>query len=171
MAFGERAAIEGVVSQLRPHLAIEIGTAEGGSLERIAAHSAVVHAIDLTGELLTEIPGNVEFHEGASQDVLPPLLASLSGGDGVDFALVDGDHTSNGARSDLTALLDSPAVSEAVILVHDSFNPDVRAGIEDVDLVAHPKVVAFDLDSSRSPWQERSVHRPADGWVRDRHRR
>ena len=47
MSFGERAAIEGVLAQLRPQLAIEIGTAEGGSLERIAAHSERVISFDL----------------------------------------------------------------------------------------------------------------------------
>src|SRR4051812_27377118 len=56
MSPGERAAFEGVLAQLQPRLAIEIGTAEGGSLERIAANSADVHAVDLTDERLVECP-------------------------------------------------------------------------------------------------------------------
>ena len=48
MSLGERAVLEGLVAQLSPDLSIEVGTAEGGSLARIAAHSAEVHAIDLT---------------------------------------------------------------------------------------------------------------------------
>ena len=40
MSFGERAALEGVVAQVRPRLAVEIGTAAGGSLARIARYSA-----------------------------------------------------------------------------------------------------------------------------------
>ena len=47
MTFGERAAIEGILAQLRPRVAIEIGTAEGGSLERIAHYSERVHSFDL----------------------------------------------------------------------------------------------------------------------------
>ena len=39
MSYGERAGLEGVLSQLKPALAVEIGTAEGGSLARIAARS------------------------------------------------------------------------------------------------------------------------------------
>jgi hypothetical protein len=57
MSFGERAALEGILAQLRPRLAIEIGTAEGGSLSRIADYSAEVHSIDLThDELSVELP-------------------------------------------------------------------------------------------------------------------
>ena len=47
MTFGERAAIEGMLAQLRPRVAIEIGTAEGGSLERIAYYSERVHSFDI----------------------------------------------------------------------------------------------------------------------------
>jgi hypothetical protein len=147
MSPGERAALEGLVSQLRPRLAIEIGTAEGGSLQRIAAHSAEVHAIDLTDELLTQVPSNVTFHRGDSRRVLPDLLGEVAAaGRTVDFVLVDGDHSSDGVRADLAALLESPAVQQTLILLHDAFNPDVRAGIESVSLGEHPRVEGFDLD-------------------------
>jgi hypothetical protein len=36
MRIGERAAVEGLLAQVVPRLAIEIGTAAGGSLDRIA---------------------------------------------------------------------------------------------------------------------------------------
>lgn len=42
MSLGERAAFEGVLAQLRAKLAVEIGTADGGSLERIATYGAEV---------------------------------------------------------------------------------------------------------------------------------
>ena len=147
MSFGERVAFEGVLSQLKPRLAVEIGTAEGGSLERIAAHSGEVHAIDLTGELLRDRPANATLHEGDSRKVLPELLRAFTEeGREVDFVLVDGDHSREGAAADLGAVLDSPATTDAVVLVHDSFNQDVRAGILDVGLDSHPRVAAYDLD-------------------------
>jgi hypothetical protein len=147
MSLGERAAIEGLVAQLSPTLAIEIGTAEGGSLARIAAHSAEVHTIDLTGELLVERPPNARFHEGDSKVILPHLLAGFADeGRNVDFVLVDGDHTHEGVSADLEALLDSPAVGRTVLLLHDSLNPDVRSGIESVVPQEHPKVIGCDLD-------------------------
>lgn len=147
MSHGERAALEGLVAQIAPDLAIEIGTAEGGSLERIAAHSGEVHSIDLSYENLARRPENAVLHEGDSGAVLPELLAALSAdGRNVDFALVDGDHSEAGARNDLQALLDSPAVGRTLILLHDSFDADVRQGIRSVGLAEHPKVAGFDLD-------------------------
>lgn len=147
MSLGERSALEGLVAQLSPELAIEIGTAEGGSLARIAEHSAEVHAVDLTRELLAELPPNASFHEGDSRVVLPALLAKLAAeGHNVDFVLVDGDHSCAGVRSDLEALLASPAIGRTVLLLHDSFNPEVRAGIESAGTADHPKVVGFDID-------------------------
>jgi hypothetical protein len=148
MSLGERAVIEGLVSQLRPRLAIEIGTAAGGSLARIAVHSDEVHAIDLTNEKLKECPPNATFHLGDSKTVLPKLLADFAeSGRNVDFVLVDGDHSAAGVAADLEALLDSPAIARSLILVHDSFNPIVRSGIESVRLADRPGVVGFDLDA------------------------
>ncbi len=48
MAHGERFAIEGLLTVLEPDLALETGTAEGGSLRRLAAHSREVHAFEPT---------------------------------------------------------------------------------------------------------------------------
>ncbi|MGH2961509.1 MAG: class I SAM-dependent methyltransferase [Solirubrobacterales bacterium] len=147
MALGERAALEGIVGQLSPGLAIEIGTAEGRSLATIAANSTEVHAIDLTRELLADEPANAHFHQGDSRTVLPELLTGFAAeGRNVDFVLVDGDHSSDGARSDLETILASPAVARTVILVHDSFNPEVRSGIESARPAEHPKVIGFDPD-------------------------
>ena len=46
MTFGEQVAIEGVLARLRPSVSIELGTAEGGSLSRIARWSTEVHTFD-----------------------------------------------------------------------------------------------------------------------------
>jgi hypothetical protein len=75
MPLGDRAVLEGVLTQIKPSLSVEIGTAQGGSLERIAAHSDEVHALDLSDELLVECPPNAEFHKGDSERILPELLA------------------------------------------------------------------------------------------------
>jgi cephalosporin hydroxylase len=95
---GERAALEGVLSALRPSLSIEIGTDKGGSLEVIGAHSKIVHAFDLIrrAEVTTERFPNVTFHTGDSHELLPAVLAQLAdAGLNVDFAFVDGNHTGN----------------------------------------------------------------------------
>ncbi len=47
MTLGERAAMEGVLAQRKPRLAIGIGTAAGGSLQRVEAGAGEVHAYEL----------------------------------------------------------------------------------------------------------------------------
>lgn len=146
MSFGERAALEGLLAYCRPSLSIEIGTAQGGSLERIAAHSDEVHAIDLAAPEAPP-PANVEVHVGDSRRVLPKLLDRLAKrGRSVDFALVDGDHTPAGVRHDVETLLASPAVTRTVIALHDTMNVATRAGIRSVAFEDHPKVRYVELD-------------------------
>src|SRR3954453_22220615 len=82
MSFGERAALEGLLAQVKPALAIEIGTAEGGSLERRAVYSERVHSFDLNFDLMPQdrrdALHNVPFHPGDSHVLLPELLKELT---------------------------------------------------------------------------------------------
>jgi hypothetical protein len=146
MAPGERAAIEGLLSDLKPRLSIEIGTAQGGSLERIAAHSDEVHTFDLGAEVEQDAFPNVTFQRGDNHVLLPRLLARLEReGRNVDFVLVDADHTREGVRRDLEDLLASGAARRTYIVLHDTMNEDVARGLAAVDFDAHPKVVFVDL--------------------------
>jgi Methyltransferase domain len=148
MSFGERSALEGVLAQLQPRLSIEIGTAEGGSLGRIAAHSAETHSFDLVlpHEEVRNLPG-VTLHTGDNHELLPRLLSELAEeGRNVDFVLVDGDHSTEGVRRDLEDLLESAAIANTLILMHDTMNEVVRAGLEEVRYGAYPKVAYVDLD-------------------------
>ena len=147
MTYGDRFALEGVLTATRPRLAIEIGTAQGGSLRRLAAHSDEVHAIDVVRDERLSLPPNASFHQGKSSDVLPSLLEAFAKqGRDVDFVLVDGDHAAAAVRADLELLLGSPAVERTVILLHDSFSPWVREGIEAAAPTAHAKVALCQLD-------------------------
>jgi cephalosporin hydroxylase len=148
MSFGERSALEGLLSQRKPRLTIEIGTYEGGSLSFLARHSTHVHTFDLYDLVLDRTAfDNVTFHTGDSKALLPELLRSLEHeGATVDVALVDGDHSAEGVRQDLQNLLDSPATSATLVLLHDTMNEETREGIERVGLANHPKVVYHELD-------------------------
>jgi hypothetical protein len=148
MSFGERSALEGVLTQLRPKVSIEIGTAEGGSLERVAAHSEVVHSFDLvTPSLPVAETDRVVLHTGDSHALLPTLLADLTKQQtNVDFVLVDGDHSADGVRRDIEDLLDSPAVGRTHILIHDINNERVREGLDAVNYDAWKKVALVELD-------------------------
>jgi hypothetical protein len=148
MSGGERAALEGVLSELRPQLAIEIGTAEGATLGRIAAHAAEVHSFDLFEPALDSGRlANVVLHTGDSHELLPRVLAQLvDAGRDVDFVLVDGDHSADGVRRDLEDLLASAALTKTTILIHDTSNPTVRRGLDAIDYASHAKVAEVDLD-------------------------
>jgi Methyltransferase domain len=148
MSLGERAALVGILSQVKPTLALEIGVGAGGSLRRLAAYSDEVHEIDIKDPLppLMEL-GNVHWHTGDSHEVLPQLLATFAEqGRNIDFALIDGDHSSEAARRDMENLLDSPATSRTVILAHDTMNEDVRSGLEQIAWDRISKVSYVDLD-------------------------
>lgn len=148
MSFGERSALEGVLSQLRPRLAVEIGTYEGGSLSFLARHCEQVHTLDLYDLVANRgAYANVTFHTGDSAVLLPALLQELEReGRELDLALVDGDHSAEGVRRDLQNLLDSATTRSTVILLHDTMNEETRDGIERTGLSEHPKVVYHELD-------------------------
>jgi hypothetical protein len=148
MTLGERAALEGLLVRLAPDLAIEIGTAQGGSARCIARHAREVHSFDLIHpEGLTDELTNVVTHTGDSHLLVPAFLDRLAAaGRHVDFALVDGDHTADGVCRDVEDLLASPAVERTVIVAHDTANEDVRSGLVALDLAARPEVAYVDLD-------------------------
>jgi hypothetical protein len=149
MAYGERFAIEGLLGQLRPALALETGTAQGGSLRRIAHYAEEVHSFDIdphAASLNNEVP-NAVFHIGDSAELLPAALAQFAeAGRHLDFALIDGDHTAEGVQRDTQALLSSDACRNTVFVFHDTANDDVRAGLDALNLPAHPKVILSLLD-------------------------
>jgi hypothetical protein len=146
MSVGERAAFEGMLSQISPKLSIEIGTAEGASLKRIAAHSGEVHSFDLIEPSL-DVPENVTLHTGDSHKQLPELLAKLAAeGRNVDFVLVDGDHSAAGVKQDLEDLLDSDAIGRTHIVIHDINNEEVRRGVDAVRYRNWRKVASVELD-------------------------
>jgi hypothetical protein len=146
MTYGERAALEGLAAAAKPKLAIEVGTAQGGSLDCIAEHAEEVHSFDLV-EPSDQLPANVTHHRGDSRETLPRVLGEFAEqGRTIEFALVDGDHTAAGVRADLECVLRSPAVDFALVVLHDTMNEEVRSGIRATGLESIPRVVYADLD-------------------------
>jgi hypothetical protein len=149
MRFGERCALEGVLGRVRPRIAIEIGTAEGGSLYHVAGASERVHSFDIDPGVtrLRDRFDNVEFHVGDSAELLPRTLEELhERGERVEFALVDGDHSTEGVQRDAQALLDADACAKTVIVFHDAANDEVRAGLDAMRFHEHPRVAMAALD-------------------------
>lgn len=142
MSLGERAAVEGVLSGLKPETAIEIGTATGGSLRSSSRHSGHVHSFDLVLPPDPESYVNVTFHQGNSHELLRPWLHSFDGT--IQFALIDGDHTVSGALQDVRDVLESPALN-GIVLMHDASHPRVHRALRSFPWAAHPRVRYVDF--------------------------
>jgi predicted O-methyltransferase YrrM len=133
----EFAPLLALVRRRRPRRIVEIGTAAGGSFYawcRVAAANAVIVSIDLPGG---------SFGGGYSQDDLPRLqsyglegqqlsfiladshcdstvekLSEALGGAGIDFLMIDGDHSYQGARRDFEMY--TPLLSKnGIVAFHD----------------------------------------------------
>ena len=136
MAYGEQAALAGILSALRPLLALELGTFRGGSLARIAAYSKQVHTFDLASHVAAVLP-NVTYHIGDCRTTVPQVLNALGREQrNVDFVLVDADHSRAGVEADMTNLFQSEALRSTVILLHDCANEGVRLGARNAILKA-----------------------------------
>jgi hypothetical protein len=147
MTNGERAAYEGTLAFVRPRLAVEIGSAMGGSLMRTAAYSEYVHSFDRVqpGPQALAL-GNVTFHTGNSHKLLPLWLESVvDDGATIDFAHVDGDHRPEGVAQDINDILSCPAF-DGVMLLHDVMNQGVRDGLDLVRFEQYPDVAYVDYD-------------------------
>jgi cephalosporin hydroxylase len=155
MNVGERFALVGLLQWLKPKLSLEIGTHQGGSLQALCKFSGHVLSIDSNPEVARELEGrfpNVFFRCSSSATLLPTIVEDTNrSGTNIDFILIDGDHTTCGVRQDIEALLKLVPVSRMVILMHDSANPDCRAGIKSAPWSACPFVHHIALDFVPGP--------------------
>jgi len=149
----------GLLAEIRPAVAIELGTSTGASLRQIVGWSQQVHTFDLALQVdQTAYPG-VESHIGNSHELLPQLLASLEArAEFAQLVLVDGDHSPAGVRQDIVDLLSSPAIMDCVIALHDTANESVRRGIDSVPFRDYDSTIAWmDLDFVPSRQRARGV--------------
>jgi glycosyltransferase involved in cell wall biosynthesis len=149
MEDSERTALTAVLTRHRPKCSIEIGTFRGGSLSLISQHSGRVYSLDIDPAVAQSLKhlSNVTFVTGDSGTALPKLLDRLSAqGIPVDFMLLDGDHSTEGVRRDLKAILAYRPAAPMFLLMHDSFNPDCRRGMIESDWNACRYCHWVDLD-------------------------
>ena len=143
-------ALQHILSGLNTKNAIEVGTCQGGSLQVLAHFCERVNSIDIDPLIVDTLGArfsNVTFHTGNSAELLSSVLRSESQGcDSVGFVLIDGDHSTEGVRRDINALLSVPPLCEMVVLMHDAFNPDCRAGILTANWQGSPYVHEVEID-------------------------
>jgi hypothetical protein len=146
----EQIALNHMVAVFRHRRAVEVGTYKGGSLQVLSHYFKHVDSIDIDPSIPSTLGDqfpNVTFHTGDSAQLLPSALRAASEeSDPVGFVLIDGDHSTEGVRRDINALLSVPPSCELVVLMHDAFNPDCRAGILAANWQGSPYVHEVEID-------------------------
>jgi|SRR5581483_2651482 len=143
MTESERIALTGVLARVRPLGALEIGVYYGGSLSLAAQFAKHIVAIDINPEVRDrfDLPANAELLIGHSRDMVPQALASLERlGMPLQYVLIDAEHSTDGVKRDIALLLKYQPRTPMVMLIHDSGNPDCRAGILSADWNSSPYV-------------------------------
>lgn len=150
MSRSEKYCLIHLLETLQPEVSVEIGTYQGGSLQVISRFSKEVHSIDISPapkQLLETRFSNVQFHVAKAGDVLKAIFTRIEQeGKQLGFVLIDGDHSKNGVRADIQEVLSYPHKHPFTILLHDSFNPQCRAGIKSIDYTKYPAVAYVELD-------------------------
>ena len=129
----EKYAFNALLEHIKPEVAIEIGTYKGGSLQIISKHAQKVYSIDISDEYKADLQDkfdNVDFSYGDSKELIPKTFKRIAdSGKKVEFVLIDGDHTTEGVKSDIESVLQYRPESDMYIVFHDSFHPKSRKGI------------------------------------------
>ena len=140
----EKLALECLLRNYSPDIALEVGTYHGGSLQVLSKFSKEVISIDIDEEVesrLGEKFSNVVFYIGDSATLIPTILEQSSlNGKNVEFVLIDGDHSASGVRRDIEALIQWQPLNRCIVLMHDSFNPACREGIRTASWASSPYV-------------------------------
>ncbi|MEB3260880.1 MAG: class I SAM-dependent methyltransferase [Cyanobacteriota bacterium] len=147
----ERVALLYLLNLLQPSLSIEIGTFKAGSLRPISRYSqrVITFDIDPNQHRLAPLFPNTEFITGDTAITLPDIIRRINADPDAElsFVLVDGSHETLGVKSDIENCLQYvPKSKPCFILMHDSSNPAVRAGIQSSDWAASPYLHAINVD-------------------------
>jgi len=150
MSPAEQVSLIYLLENLKPRVAIEIGTRFGGSLQVLSQYCEKVYSLDIDPEVPNRLAGkyhNVEYIIGSSVQSLPTLLTKLEKDKAeVSFVLVDGDHSSTGVKQDIDNILQYTPVVPLYIVMHDSFNPECRKGLRLAKWLDSPYVHVVELD-------------------------
>lgn len=163
MPAGERAALEGLLATSRPRLAIQVGNPGEACLELVAAHAGEVHAFRIGTSAVA--PDNVVVHAGETPGALRGMLDSCAAERrNVDMVFLDGQPRTQDIGAMIAELLDSPALSRSLVVVHGTGDPRLHRDLEAARLAAWPKVTRVELDlvpgrlAGRAPGPVQAAH-------------
>ena len=145
----EKVALTGILSRLKPKVALEIGVYYGGSLSLTCQYAERIYAIDIDPAVLSRfsVPPNAQLEVGDSSVVIKRILDEIRHiGAPLNFVLIDADHSEEGVRRDIEEVLKYVPSEPMVIMMHDSGNIPTRAGIRSANWSMNPHVEFVDLD-------------------------
>ena len=99
---------------------------------------------------------------GDSRDTLPRVLAKIEAAqEPLGFVSIDADHSREGIQRDIHSVLRYTPVKPLYIVMHDSFNPDCRNGMQEANRPANAHVHLLELDfvTGRVAQEEPDGHR------------
>jgi predicted RNA methylase len=156
----ENIALIGLLSKLKPKVSLEVGIYYGGSLSITAQYIEKVYAIDIDPDVIGrfKIPANVEVMIADSQVAIPQVLDRVrQDGQDLELVFIDADHSAEGVKRDIEAVLKYMPRKPMVILAHDAGNPNCRRGILAADWNANPHTRWVELDFVPAQIIEHSV--------------
>lgn len=147
----EKMALTGLLARIKPRHALEIGTYFGGSLTLISQFAEKVWALDIDPDVPNrfKVPENVDLRIAQPEGLVGNMLNELEEKDiALDFVLIDADHSTEGVRRDIEAVIHRPVPPKKpmMILMHDASNPGCREGMKTASWAACPYVHSVDLD-------------------------
>ena len=133
VGFEQFGVFHALLSTLKPAVSLEIGTFQGQMFSLISQHSNLAISVDPDPSVrkkLQPLHPNAEFITATSDDALPSLIQRFQQSDQpLEFIFLDGNHTKEFVRRDINNLLAYKPKTRTVLLMHDSFNADCRAGM------------------------------------------
>jgi hypothetical protein len=142
---GERAFFYYILQNFTIDTSIEIGRYKGGSTFPMADYSKKCISIDpipLNSEKYTGIK-NLTLIDDYSWNVLGKLLSE---NDNVNLILVDGDHETESVKKELDIIKHYIPKNYTIVLIHDTFYPQVREAMDSINWQEHPYIHFVDLD-------------------------
>ena len=152
MSRAERLLLFTLAFTLHPRRYVEIGTFQGGSALIV---NAALDALESDGRIFCVDPEprvspenwqklsqRAQMFKGFSPAILQEVATAA--GAPFDLALIDGDHSYDGAHRDAAGIFPYMQ-SGAYMLFHDGFFPDVKRAIDDFVVARQDKLVDFGL--------------------------
>jgi hypothetical protein len=142
-------ALAGVLTCVKPRIALEIGVHRGVATNLLAKHAKKVVAIDPDPDVVNRYrkPSNVDLLIGDTIEMIDFALADFSRGDKpLEFILLDHDPSEDGAQRQLRSIFNYKPAAPLILMIHNTANPSCRLGVVGAPWHENVYVHSIDID-------------------------